>query len=230
MNYLQKKKLAFMSIVNQIKHPLLPSEYQQVEYIEGTGTQYIDTEFYPYDKKYVMTAKIKSSVVPTITENKYYRIFGNLSAENPAETTLYRYQYRGFNDGTLITTDAVCCGTAVKGEAPALLIWQDYTDYEITVDGVDKTYSINGKTGTYQGTQATYISQYSIKLMTVSVTATRDIMKFYGFKIKDEVGNLLVDMYPCYRRSDNVMGMYDVVRNRFFTNAGTGTFLKGENV
>lgn len=230
MKYLEMKKRAFMSIVNAVKSPILPPEYQQVEYIESTGTQYIDTEFYPYDKKYVMTAKIKSSVVPTVTEDKYYRIFGNLSAKNASQTTLYRYQYRGYNPGTGITTDAVCCGTAVYEEARALLIWGNYTDYIITVDGIDKTYSINGKTGIYTGKPATYVSQDSIKLMAASDASTRDAMRFYSFQIKDENEKLVVDLYPCYRRSDNVIGMYDVVRNIFITNAGTGTFLKGENI
>lgn len=35
---------------------------------------------------------------------------------------------------------------------------------------------------------------------------------------------------PCYRRSDNVIGLYDLVENKFYTNAGTGNFLKGPDV
>lgn len=46
------------------------------------------------------------------------------------------------------------------------------------------------------------------------------------FKYWDNNENLLRDMIPCYRKSDNVIGMYDKVSNTFFTNAGTGTFYK----
>lgn len=34
-------------------------------------------------------------------------------------------------------------------------------------------------------------------------------------------------LLPCKRLSDNVLGMYDVVRNEFLTNVGTGTFVAG---
>lgn len=229
MRYFEMKKRAFMSIVNNDKK-LLPPNYQQVEYIESTGTQYIDTEFYPKDGKYIMTAKIKSSVVPLLGVAQYYRVFGNLSSENASDTTLYRYQYRGLNEGTGYNTDAVCCGTAVNGEAKALFTWQNYTDYEIEVDGIDKTYTINGKTAVYVGKVASYIAQTSIKLMAANSTGTRDAMKFYNFKVENQKGERVVDMYPCYRKSDNVIGMYDVARNMFITNAGTGVFLKGESI
>ena len=46
------------------------------------------------------------------------------------------------------------------------------------------------------------------------------------FKYWDNNENLLRDMIPCYRKSDNVIGMYDKVSNTFLTNAGTGTFYK----
>ena len=48
--------------------------------------------------------------------------------------------------------------------------------------------------------------------------------------INNYSGNLIRDMYPCYRKSDNVIGMYDVVNAVFYTNSGTGTFVKGADV
>ncbi len=38
------------------------------------------------------------------------------------------------------------------------------------------------------------------------------------------------DLVPCYRKSDHVIGMYDLAANTFYTNVGTGTFTKGANV
>ena len=40
----------------------------------------------------------------------------------------------------------------------------------------------------------------------------------------------IIDLVPCYRKSDGEIGMYDLVSNTFFTNQGTGTFLKGADV
>lgn len=38
------------------------------------------------------------------------------------------------------------------------------------------------------------------------------------------------EFVPCYRKSDGEIGMYDTVSKTFYTNAGTGTFLKGADV
>lgn len=47
-------------------------------------------------------------------------------------------------------------------------------------------------------------------------------------------GSLLIDnkfeLVPCYRKSDTVIGMYDLKTKQFFTNAGTSNFEKGPDV
>ena len=55
------------------------------------------------------------------------------------------------------------------------------------------------------------------------------IGRCYGFEIEIE-NAVAFNGIPCYRRTDNVIGMYDTVSKQFFTNAGTGTFTKGQNV
>lgn len=35
---------------------------------------------------------------------------------------------------------------------------------------------------------------------------------------------------PCYRKSDNVAGFYDIIRNGFYSSDGTGAFSAGPNV
>ena len=52
-------------------------------------------------------------------------------------------------------------------------------------------------------------------------------MKLYSFKIYDDSGSLVRDMIPVKRKSDNVLGLYDKVENKFYANAGTGTFTAG---
>ena len=54
--------------------------------------------------------------------------------------------------------------------------------------------------------------------------------RVYYFKYYDKNDALICDLYPCYRKSDGVIGMYDKVRNLFLTNAGSGSFTKGANV
>ena len=53
--------------------------------------------------------------------------------------------------------------------------------------------------------------------------------KIYNAKIYN--GDSLVrDFVPCYRKEDNVIGMYDLISNTFYTNSGTGDFEKGQDV
>jgi hypothetical protein len=55
------------------------------------------------------------------------------------------------------------------------------------------------------------------------------IQYIYAHKIWEN-GTRVQDFVPCYRKADGVIGMYDLVTDTFFTNAGTGTFTKGADV
>lgn len=37
-------------------------------------------------------------------------------------------------------------------------------------------------------------------------------------------------LIPCYRKSDNVCGFYDIIGNEFYTNKGTGKFIAGSDI
>ena len=54
-----------------------------------------------------------------------------------------------------------------------------------------------------------------------------DIRQIGYFRYYDKNGDLICDLVPCRRRSDSVIGMYDLVRGIFLTNAGSGTFTAG---
>ncbi len=53
--------------------------------------------------------------------------------------------------------------------------------------------------------------------------------KLYSTKLIEN-GVLTRDFIPCYRKVDGVIGLYDLVTNEFFTNKGTGVFLKGVDI
>lgn len=50
--------------------------------------------------------------------------------------------------------------------------------------------------------------------------------RVYSCKIWSS-GELVRDLIPCYRKSDNEPGMYDIINDMFYTNSGTGTFVVG---
>ncbi len=49
----------------------------------------------------------------------------------------------------------------------------------------------------------------------------------YGVKLYDSLGTLIHDLRPVERVSDNAAGLYDVLTNKFYGNAGGGSFVKG---
>ena len=51
------------------------------------------------------------------------------------------------------------------------------------------------------------------------------IGKIFNAKFWNSDNVLLRDFVPCFRKSDNEIGMYDLVGKQFYTNAGTGEFL-----
>jgi len=51
---------------------------------------------------------------------------------------------------------------------------------------------------------------------------------FYGLKAWDGDGVLKMDLVPARRKSDSAVGVYDIVRDRFFVNEGTGSFVGGK--
>lgn len=57
-----------------------------------------------------------------------------------------------------------------------------------------------------------------------------DIRRISYFQYYDKSDTLICDLVPCYRKSDGVIGMYDIVRNTFLTNIGSGAFTKGADV
>lgn len=54
--------------------------------------------------------------------------------------------------------------------------------------------------------------------------------KIKTLQITNSGGSVTHQYVPCYRKSDDEIGMYDLITGTFLTNAGTGSFVKGNNV
>ena len=55
-------------------------------------------------------------------------------------------------------------------------------------------------------------------------------MKLYKLDIYDGDGTQIFNGVPCYRKSDSVIGMYDVINKVFYTNQWSWTFTKWPDV
>ena len=54
-------------------------------------------------------------------------------------------------------------------------------------------------------------------------------IKLYSCTMFDN-SNIIRNFIPCYHKSDNKPGLYDLVNNEFYTNQGTGNFEIGKDI
>lgn len=192
--------------VNHIVKRDLPEGYTQVEYIESSGTQYIDT-----------------GVTPSATDNRVQMDF----VTGDTEGSLF-----GSHNGN---TDALTCywgGFWITGSNPINYTLANGTRYTLDVHAQNNsiTATINGetKTGSYSGTMPTTANFALFAQNNISEIKNHCAIKLMRARIyKDNV--LTRDFVPCQNAS-NALGLYDMVGGEFYANAGTGSFTSGEEV
>ena len=197
-----------------IQKPSLPSEYTQVEYIQNSGTQYIDTGFKP---NLTNGFKIEVDYTPNHATARGC-LLSNYAANNHVS-----YEIANGNQRIYIYNGSV--DKVISGASNNQINKGSVQYYNGVV-----TNSLNGS---IQTTEASFTGESAEPLYMFVDRSLRfstfvNYVKIYKCRIYD--GNTLVrDYIPCYRNSDNEIGMYDLVNNQFYTNAGTGTFLKGND-
>lgn len=88
----------------------------------------------------------------------------------------------------------------------------------------------SGATGNVRADQGVYTMTNNLYLFAQNYNGSP---RFGGtrqigyFKYYDKNDELICDLVPCYRKNDNVSGMYDLVRKIFLTNVGSGDFILG---
>lgn len=183
----------------------LPQGYQEVEYIEGSGTQYIDTGFVVNKSdNYVLEI---DGLFPSQAQayqgcNGYMQFFvgSKYGISNESSISV------GNRDTVRIAYANQTATLTVNGSQAESKSWASYSGANVKL-GVLRMGETNN--GWFNGGAASGT--------------------IYGYKVwKDEV--LVSDCIPCVRNSDNVAGVYDVIREQFITNVGSGVFAVGSNM
>ena len=193
------------------KKSKIPNEYQEVEYIESSGTQYILTDIMPNNN---MGIYIKVASKDISSDCVYAGSSGNSSRFYIANQS--SKLYFGWNENTK---------TSLKPTISRNVIFTAELNY------------LNSKTNIYNDTIIENItSNLASNTETIAIFAAnygginyKAKIKLYELKISENKENTH-DFIPCYRKSDNEMGLYDVHDGIFYTNLGSGTFEKGEDV
>lgn len=199
------------------KYIELPSEYQQVEYIESTGTQYIDTGFIATNNT---RTRIKFRTPPTIPTDVSTTLFyssapvGNYGFALGSSAGAGKY--RGFYGSNSYSS-------------PDMLVTT--TDYVLDFNK-EKMYLNETLIHTFPS--VSFTTEYSIPLFAQYYKSSNAInlvpsgTRLYRVEIwENDIPAR--DLIPCYRKSDNTIGLYDLVNSVFYPNLGSGEFVKGSN-
>ena len=198
--------------VNGVAHNL-PSGYTELQYIESTGTQYIDTGIIPTNRTSI------SAKATVLNLNSGPSFFGSLSG-NPLV-------------GLLLGTNSTGSGSLFVNKTTDALNVQITANsiYEINLSGTTLSIQKSGEqaqTFTTTPIVETAGNIYMIGRNEDGVVKRLGAFKYYYMKIYEN-GVLVRDFVPA-KNSNNVIGMYDMVSGQFFTNAGTGDFTAGPDM
>lgn len=207
-----RRRMMLMRTVNR-----LPVEYQEVEYLESTGTQWIKT-----DIEGRFSVSLESEVIFTDNQDSYS--VGFLDG-------FFRIGGIGYYG---LKTQIGYGSTYSLGPSHSLSLSKRYKYKTILEPGNQEVYlddvlvstsafakNVDTLTGVHFGIFARLNNDSSASLFSK--------VKMYYLKISDG-GELLGHFIPCYRKSDSKPGMYDTVTKTFYTNSGTSEFLVGADV
>jgi hypothetical protein len=197
----------------------LPSIYQEVEYIQSSWTQYINTWYTPSSNTKV-DLKISNW---NISSSASYIFWVYKNWVNNAFCITGNSTRPSWINGSLLWNTT---GTALTSW------WMgDWWAHTISLSSnwlyVDWT-RIATVSWTFTATGNMFIFN-NYKTDGSVISTERGAFKLYYFKIYNS-WTLVRDFIPCYRKSDSVIWLYDLVNNKFYTNAGSWTFTKWPDV
>lgn len=190
-------------------HEWLPPGFTELEYMESSGTQFIDTGIVT-DGTYTITARLRGNNLVGTND-----IWGRRGANGDSFAQRYKATY------WLIAFYYVWGGQLSEPQIDSAQA-HDYIVTEgqkrIIVDG--KSFNLNALN--LREVNASNPNSKTHYLFSAN-GGTKGQVCFYSFRMIDGVGNLVLDFVPVLN-ADGVPGMYDKVSKQFFDNDGTGTF------
>ena len=205
--------LNYLKAFGKCEQIRLPVGYTQVEYLESTGTQYIDTNFIPNQdtriKVKIMTKDISGMTNKTVfgsresATSKHYGVTMGNGSQNSWWT--------GYGTSSIGTNSYALRDTLYEIEK----------NKNVTI--------LNGSVlATNESQTFTCSSNLYLFCMNQGGPTFYSNIELYYCKIWEN-GVLVRNMIPC-KNPSNVVGMYDTVNGVFYTNAGKGTFTAGTEI
>lgn len=186
----------------------LPNGYKQLEYIQSSGTQYIDTGYYP---------KWNTRVVMDVQMSPYSASrspFGCRNSNSATASAAFLVMQTGTNT---LRSDYF-------GSSKTLTL-TDSTDQRLTIDQNKNVLTVNGQSVTNTAASSG-TSAYTLLLFTYGNSGSagsKTSMALYSCKIYEN-DVLVRDFIPC-KNASGTAGLWDDVNSVFYANAGSGSFI-----
>lgn len=174
-----------------------------IEYIQSSGTQYINTNYIPNTKTKIIAD---------------FEVTTKQASNNDIIGVVGQFSFRQYGNADYFRTVS---GTAVRDFDTSVSILDRHI--------VEKTYNFTKVDSYYIQTSASNVTfSYPVYLFaynTGSSVANQGYLKLYSCKIYD--GDTLVRDFIPIKTTVNTYGLWDRVNKVFYKNAGTGTFAGG---
>lgn len=187
----------------------LPNGYTRLAYIQSSGTQYVDVGFIPDNNTRVV---MDADIVGTPTSNS--TLFGaRTDATIDAYALIWYYTgsyFRSFYNNQYTTS----------------VTWSVPVNGRRIYDKSKETTTIGGTSQSY--TNAEFQCDYNLLLLALNLAGTAGWFanaKLYSCGVYDN-GVRIRFFIPCMNAEGEV-GLYDLVTEEFYGNAGSGTFIAG---
>lgn len=190
-----------------------PSTYQEVEYIQSSWTQYIILW-----NQFKTSYKAVIDFQMTVIWWDYIPVWINYydwSNSHKYWVDVYNWYFMVNAWWIWLNTKSEDTNrhTITIDKSTAIVDWTNYT-----INYSDYTYSYWIWVFCYHEPHKS--PQYNYKSSN----------KLYKLDIYDENWSHIYDIVPCYRKSDNVIWLYDLANDQFYTNSWTWTFTKWPDV
>jgi hypothetical protein len=199
----------------------LPEEYQRVEYIESSGTQFIELPigFYPTDKVWMK---------------------GSVNISNRADSFMVTPKTWNNSDNRF----CMCGWSDAQTNYLSKSFSAGFGAFSTARTQFSASYENDGNIHRYLYKDRTFVLvDMGMTCVVSHVTfgaETANLKLFFGhnqntagkicYYIHKKADGRKLALYACYRKADGVIGMYDVENDVFYTNDGTGDFTKGQDI
>ena len=218
LNNAEANTLQSVTVSGVTEQKSLLTDYQRVQYLESTDAgQYIDLG----DALSTATDDIEVQLQLTTLSNTISLVGARNSTTD-----------KNYNIGAYGTSSLWRWGWKGNSNAvPDVAI--DTNKHTFYIDHTNQTFSIDGvvvETREISGNITTPTTPILFGIHATSATLLYlSPVRIYKFK-KWRSGELVQHLIPCRRKSDNELGMYDLVTGDFLTNAGDGDFVAGADI